>query len=58
MNFFRKRRKTNPNRARVLVSRPSGRRRGNYAMNTATDYGRAVTGFAGRIRKAVSRLSW
>lgn len=44
--------------ARVLVSRPSDRRRGGDDLNVTTPYGAAVAAFAGRVRKAISRFSW
>ena len=50
--------KTKPGKARVLVSRPSDRRRGNDDLSNATDYGRTVAGFAGRVRKAISAFNW
>lgn len=54
----RRKTKTKAGKARVLVSRPSDRQQGKDELSNATDYGRTVAGFAGRVKRAISGLSW
>ena len=44
--------------ARVLISRPSARRQNGDELSNATDYGRTVAGFAGRVKRAISAFNW